>query len=82
MKTPESPRTNALYGMFLQDVGRIKVKHPRCFRKKYHRFDLSPDIEHGYYLRIEPDDFPKSVRKEIIQTFNHRLNAEQEHPFN
>lgn len=74
MKTSESPRTNALYGMFLQDVGKIKMKHPRCFRKKYYCFDFS-QAESGYCLRIEPDDFPKSVRKEIVRKFNDRLNA-------
>lgn len=74
MKTEKSPQTNALYGMFLQDLAKIRKRHPRSIGKKYYHFDFTIDPDQGFCLRIEPDDFPKNIRKEIIRIFDDRLN--------
>jgi len=75
MGHPKTPRTDALFGIFLQDISGIREKHPRTFGKKYYSFDYIAGVEDGYSLFIEPDNFPKSVKREIMQAFDKRLNA-------
>ncbi len=73
MNSIATPRTDALYGVFLQDVGSIKHKHPRAFKNKYYRFDYVHEMGNGYRLLIEPDDFPKKLKSEIMKAFHDRL---------
>jgi len=76
MGHPKTPRTDALFGIFLQDICGIKKRHPRIFWKNYYRFDYAEGMEEGYSLSIEPDNFPKVVKKEIVQAFDRRLNQD------
>ncbi|HLI93163.1 MAG TPA: hypothetical protein VKU83_06125 [Puia sp.] len=76
MRKAKTPRTDALFGVFLQDIGAIRGKHPRSFSKKYFRFDYAENEKEGYSLSIEPDSFPKAVKKEIIRAFDKRLNQD------
>ncbi|HVU94162.1 MAG TPA: hypothetical protein VHE34_03020 [Puia sp.] len=76
MGHPKTPRTDALFGTFLQDIHSIKERHPNTFRKRYYRFDYAAGEEAGFSLSIEPDNFPKVVKKEIVQAFDRRLNQD------
>ena len=76
MGHPTTPRTDALFGIFLQDIREIEQKHSRSFRNKYYRFDYTGKAEGGYCLFIEPDNFPKAVKSEIMQAFDRRLNQD------
>jgi len=76
MGNAKTPRTDALFGVFLQDIRDIKGKHPRSFRKRYFQFDYAEKEEEGYSLRIEPDSIPKTVRREIFRAFDKRLNQD------
>jgi hypothetical protein len=75
MKPVRTPMTDALFGIFMQDVRIIRIRHSRSFRNKYYRFEYEEVDNDGYLLRIEPDTIPKTIRKEILEAFNHRLNA-------
>ena len=74
MGHPTTPRTDALFGVFLQDIREIRQKHPKSFGNKYYRFDYAGRTRDEYGLLVEPDDFPKSVKREIMQAFALRLN--------
>jgi len=74
MGPPKTPRTDALFGIFLQDISVLRQKHPRTFSNKYYRFDYAVGAEDRYCLSIEPDTFPKGVKREIMQAFDMRLN--------
>ena len=74
MGPQKTPRTDALFGIFLQDVREIRQKHSRSFGNGYYRFDYAQGEEDGYNLSVEPDNFPKAVKREIMQAFDRRLN--------
>ncbi|MDO6430350.1 hypothetical protein Q4E93_07125 [Flavitalea sp. BT771] len=74
MGPPKTPWSNALFGIFLQDICAIRHKHPRTFGGKYYRFDYAVMEGGGYCLSIEPDDLSKTVKREITQAFDKRLN--------
>ncbi|HTI07851.1 MAG TPA: hypothetical protein VL832_04815 [Puia sp.] len=76
MGPPKTPRTDALFGIFLQDMGEIRQKHPRSFGSKYYTFDYAVGTEEGYRVLVEPDTFPRAVKREIIQAFDRRLNQD------
>jgi hypothetical protein len=42
----------------------------------YYRFDYAEGENDGYRLFIEPDSFPKAVKREITQAFDLRLNQD------
>jgi len=74
MEHPKTPRTDALFGIFLQDIREIRQKHPRTFRKRYCNFDYSVGDKDRFNLVIKPDILPKGVKKEILRAFDIRLN--------
>jgi hypothetical protein len=76
MGLPKTARTDALFGLFLQDVGEIRRKHPRSFENKYFKFDYEAHQEDGYRVLVEPDTFPRAVKNKITQAFNRRLNQD------
>jgi hypothetical protein len=76
MGHPPTPRTDALFGVFLQDIREIRQRHPKSFGNKYLRFDYTEKSEDGYCLFIKPDNIPKAVKREIMQAFDRRLNQD------
>jgi len=74
MEHPKTPTTDALFGVFLQDIREIKQRHPRSFGKRYCNFDYAAGGKDRFNLVIKPDTFPKAVKKEILQAFDVRLN--------
>lgn len=71
-----TPRMDALFGVFLQDIREIRQRHPKSFGNKYFRFDYTEKSEDGYCLFIKPDNIPKDVKREIMQAFDRRLNED------
>jgi hypothetical protein len=76
MGPPKTPRSDALFGTFLQDVGGIRQKHARLFGSRYYRFDYAIGEQDGYCLSVEPNNFPKNVKREIMRAFDLRLNQD------
>ncbi|MDP4147952.1 MAG: hypothetical protein Q8927_10265 [Bacteroidota bacterium] len=77
MGPAKTPRSDALFGTFLQDVREIMESHPRIFKKRYYQFDYVVGEEEGYSLVSEPNIFPGNLKREIMQAFNLRLNQDK-----
>lgn len=76
MSDTGTPRSDALFGMFLQDIKEMEKRYPRCFRNKYFHYSHKVNGADRFELVVEPDILPKAIENEIKLSFESRLNRD------